>query len=289
MAAKPGQATALPTRPSNPPPSLRGLRLESIDGVWEVWVWEGCGRGHPLLGERVGLAIGSCESVSYGDFTAAVSAGVTPAFDNGWPRLVSGGSQRAGQSGLRLDVSGFAAWGPPLPRNDVREAEPGWLREREPPRGTAAHVQPQPALPSALAPTGSFSPPGGRRWPIGRMRGVNRPSAQHSRLHHSTTAGRTRPVRPHPSPLPRPPGVELIEGRLAGEGIRAAGPPITCDAVSGPRRTRGFGWMTSGCRLEAYSTTGSDGASPSRCGDARAVSPRKSAGGSANRYRACRR
>ena len=162
-------------------------------------------------------------------------------------------------------------------------------REREPPHGTAAHVQPQPALPSALAPTGSFSPPGGRRWPIGRMRGVNRPSAQHSRLHHSTTAGRTRPVRPHPSPLPRPPGVELIEGRLAGEGIRAAGPPITCDAVSGPRRTRGFGWMTSGCRLEAYSTTGSDGASPSRCGDARAVSPRKSAGGSANRYRACRR
>jgi len=46
-------------------------------------------RGHPLLDERFGFAIGCCESVCYGDFTAAVSAGVTPAFDNGWPRLVS--------------------------------------------------------------------------------------------------------------------------------------------------------------------------------------------------------
>ena len=132
-----------------------------------------------MLDERFGFAIGCCESVCYGDFTAAVSAGVTPAFDNGWPRLVSGGSQRAGQSGLRLHVSGFAAWGLPLPRNDVREAEPGWPRERAGGEGDRAGfvravvgvewrvVCAEERLTPLIRPIGHLLPPRGEKDPTG--------------------------------------------------------------------------------------------------------------------------
>jgi hypothetical protein len=41
-----------------------------------------------VFNSRGSLAAGHCGNVTYGELTAAVSAGVTPVFATGWPGLV---------------------------------------------------------------------------------------------------------------------------------------------------------------------------------------------------------
>jgi hypothetical protein len=89
------------------------------------------------------------------------------------------GASVLGERGLRLDVGGCAACGPPLPRNDAREAEPAWLRERAGGEGDRAGffgavvcvewraVGAEGRFTPLIRPIGHLLPPGGEKDPVG--------------------------------------------------------------------------------------------------------------------------